>query len=66
MMTLLEEQLVSANDELVQRISRQLEEKLMDCRRRLLRGAGPGQYKQWQQEAEAIQAAQDIFNTLRR
>ncbi len=65
MMTLLEERLASDDSEFSRKIALQLEEKLADCRRRLMCGAGPQQYQQWQQEADAIRSAQFIFNKLK-
>lgn len=65
MMTDIEEQLASGDPGLIKEIASQLEEKYNDCRRRLSRGATPEQYKQWQQEIEAVQAAQFIFNRLK-
>ncbi len=65
MMTVLEEQLTSGDPQLIQNIAQQLEEQRIACRRQLARGAEPARYKQWQQQADAIAAAQSIFNTLR-
>ena len=65
MMTALEQRLSRKGAGYHTQLCNRLEQAQNDCKRRLQQGANPTQYQQWQQEAQAIDAALSILNTLK-
>lgn len=63
MMTTLEQQLSKDSRYAAQILDRLLQEQGR-CKRQLMQGGEPALYQQWQQEAEAIDAAITIVNRL--
>ena len=65
MMTVLEERLCAADTDFEQQIHAQLQQARACVKRRLIGGSDPQQYRQWQMEAQAVEAAISILNTLK-
>ncbi|RON67793.1 EscE/YscE/SsaE family type III secretion system needle protein co-chaperone [Pseudomonas fluorescens] len=65
MMTALEERLCAADVDFERQVRSQLEQAQAIGKRRLISGGEPRQYQQWQMEAEAVEAAIRILNTLK-
>ncbi|ERT12560.1 EscE/YscE/SsaE family type III secretion system needle protein co-chaperone [Photorhabdus temperata] len=63
MMTSLEARLFGADPAYVNEIQHRLSQALNDIKQRLRRGGSVQEYQQWQQEADALQAAITILNT---
>ncbi|NHB95801.1 EscE/YscE/SsaE family type III secretion system needle protein co-chaperone [Photorhabdus stackebrandtii] len=63
MMTSLEARLFGADPTYVNEIQHRLSQALNDIKQRLRRGGSVQEYQQWQQEADALQAAIAILNT---
>lgn len=65
MMTALEERLCAADVDFERQLRAQLEQAQASGKRRLMGGGDPQQYRQWQMEAQAVEAAIGILNTLK-
>ncbi|MGL4249405.1 MAG: EscE/YscE/SsaE family type III secretion system needle protein co-chaperone [Aeromonas sp.] len=65
MMTSLETRLSSADPAVARKLHEQLVLAQGEVRRQLLRGGTPQQYRQWQQEADAIEAGIQILEQIR-
>ncbi|WP_043274648.1 EscE/YscE/SsaE family type III secretion system needle protein co-chaperone [Pseudomonas sp. PH1b] len=65
MMTVLEERLRAADVDFERQIRTQLEQAQAQVKCRLMSGGEPRQYQQWQMEAQAVEAAINILNTLK-
>lgn len=65
MMTALEERLSREGAGFHTQVRSTLQSAQNDCKQRLQKGAAPAQYQQWQQEAQALEAALSILDTLK-
>ena len=65
MMTALEERLSREGAGYHAQVRATLQSAHNDCKQRLQKGATPAQYQQWQQEAQALEAALSILDTLK-
>ncbi len=65
MMTALEERLSREGAGYHAQVRATLPSAQNDCKQRLHKGATPAQYQQWQQEAQALEAALSILDTLK-
>ena len=65
MMTSLEVQLSGADPTFARELQEQLVQALGDVKRQLLRGGTPQQYREWQQQADAIEAGLKIIDKIK-
>ncbi|WED75457.1 EscE/YscE/SsaE family type III secretion system needle protein co-chaperone [Aeromonas allosaccharophila] len=64
MMTSLETRLSGADPAFARELHEQLVQALGAVKRQLLRGGTPQQYREWQQQADAIEAGMKILEQL--